>query len=201
MKLYFQNAYLGDIDNQFFDQPQVHGLFRARPEAEGFQRFFAWMVDEDSFSKESHCSLTSCSMSPTTLLRQKQVGEIARDMVLHGQSRKERSMSYRRDNEGQRAWQAWVHQHREALLQCSLPEFIFSDEPRWLRFVGHHGWDQESGWNITMLSPDQSSALYDLLTSEYGSDEYRHLLRTLDESRRKSRRPDDAHRNGPDHMV
>ena len=108
-------------------------------------------------------------------------------------------MSYRRNGEGQRAWQAWVDQHRDTLLRCSLPEFVFADEPRWLRFVEHDGWDQESGWSITMLSPDQASALHDLLTSEHGSGEYRHLLRALDESRRKSRRPDDADRGGQDH--
>jgi hypothetical protein len=120
-------------------------------------------------------------------------------MVVSGSSREERSMSYRRDSEGQRAWRVWVDQHRDALLRCSLPEFVFSDEPRWFRFVEHDGWDQESGWRVTMLSPDQASALYDFLTSEYGSVEYRHLLRILDESRRKAHRPDDADHDGPDH--
>jgi hypothetical protein len=98
----------------------------------------------------------------------------------------ERSMGYRRDSEGQREWQAWVDQHREALLRCSLPEFIFSSDARWFRFVEHDGWDHETGWSVAILSPDQASALYDLLVSEYGSEEYRGLLRNLDESRRKT---------------
>ena len=108
-------------------------------------------------------------------------------------------MSFRRDSEGQRAWQVWVAQHRDVLLKCSLPEFVFSDQPRWFRFVEHDGWDQESGWRVTMLSPVQASAFYDFLTSEHGSGEYRHLLRILDESRRKPRRPDDAELDGSDH--
>lgn len=104
-------------------------------------------------------------------------------------------MSYRRDSGGQRAWHVWVDQHRNALLRCSLPDFVFSDEPRWFRFVEHDGWDQESGWSVTMLSPDQASALYDFLTSECGSGEYRDLLRILEESRR----PDAADPGGPYH--
>jgi hypothetical protein len=95
-------------------------------------------------------------------------------------------MGYRRDSDGQRAWQAWIDQHRNDLLRCSLPEFVFSDDQRWFRFVEHDGWDQETGWNVTMLSPDQASALYDFLMSEYGSDEYRLLLQNLDEFRRKT---------------
>jgi hypothetical protein len=108
-------------------------------------------------------------------------------------------MSYRRDTEGRRAWRLWVDQHRDSLLRCSLPEFIFSDEPRWFRFVEHDGWDQESGWGISMLSPDQASALHDFLAGEYGSGEYRHLLRLLDESRRMTRPPGDADPSGTDH--
>jgi hypothetical protein len=94
-------------------------------------------------------------------------------------------MGYRRDSEGQRAWQVWLEQHRGTLLKCSLPEFVFSDGHRWFRFVEHDGRDQESGWSVTMLLPDQASALHDFLVSEYGSDEYRPLLRNLDESRRR----------------
>jgi hypothetical protein len=107
-------------------------------------------------------------------------------------------MSYRRDSEGRRAWQLWVNRHRDTLLRCSLPESIFSDETRWFRFVEHDGWDQESGWGVSMLSPDQASALQDFLTSEYGGGEYRHLLRLLDQSHRKPRPPGDADRGGRD---
>jgi len=106
-------------------------------------------------------------------------------------------MSFRRKSEAQRAWQVWVDQHRATLLKCSLPEFVFSDEPRWFRFVEHDGWDQESCWSITMLSPDQASALHDLLANEYRSVEYRRLLRALHEARRKSRRVDDSDHDEP----
>ena len=108
-------------------------------------------------------------------------------------------MSYRHDTGGRRAWRLWVDQHRDTLLKCSLPEFIFSGEPRWFQFVEHDGWDQESGWSVTMLSPNQASALYDFITGQYRSGEYRHLLRLLDESRRRTRPPGDANLNKSDY--
>jgi hypothetical protein len=101
-------------------------------------------------------------------------------------------VSYRHDGESRRAWRLWVDQHRDSLLDCSLPEFIFSDEMRWFRFVEDGGWDQESGWRISMLSPDQASACHDFLMREYGGDEYQLLLRLLDQSRRRPHRPADA---------
>ena len=99
------------------------------------------------------------------------------------------TQGYRRDSEGQRGWRVWVDRHRDTLLRCSLPEFILSDKWRWFRFVEHDGWDQETGWSVKWLSPDQSSALHDFLMSEYGRDEYRHLVGKLDESRRKPSPP------------
>lgn len=98
-------------------------------------------------------------------------------------------MGYRHNSQGRRAWQLWVDQHRDNLLKCTLPEFIFSNEPGWFRFLEHDGWDHESGWSVSMLAPEQASALHELLIREYGIGEYRHLLRLLDESRHRIRPP------------
>ena len=52
MKLLFQKTCLGEIDDLFFDQPEVHGSFRPASGIDDFQRLFRWMVDEDNSSKE-----------------------------------------------------------------------------------------------------------------------------------------------------
>ena len=95
-------------------------------------------------------------------------------------------MGYRRDGESKRAWQLWIDQHRDALVRCSLPEFIFSDKLTWFRFLEHGGWHPQPHWAVGMLSPHHAAALHDLIQSEYGSEEYRYLLQNLDEVRRKA---------------
>lgn len=76
-------------------------------------------------------------------------------------------MSYRRDSEGQRAWQEWVDQHRDTLVGCSLPEFVFSDKLTWLRFLEHGGWHPQPGWAVGMLSPQQARNLYDFILTRH----------------------------------
>jgi hypothetical protein len=94
-------------------------------------------------------------------------------------------MGYRRHGETRRAWQKWVEEHRDTLVSCSLPEFVYSDDARWFRFVEHGGWDQESGWTVSMLSPHQAATLYDFIESHYGSEDCRWVLKSLDEVCRK----------------
>jgi hypothetical protein len=88
-------------------------------------------------------------------------------------------MAVRRDGPRARSWQRWLDQNRDALIRCSLPEFVFSDDSRWLRFIEHGGWDHETGWRVEMLSPDQASALSDFITDQYSNEEYREILRVL----------------------
>jgi hypothetical protein len=89
-------------------------------------------------------------------------------------------MAFRRDSQRARSWQRWLDQHQDTLIRCSLPEFLVSDELRWFRFIGHDGWDQETGWKVEVLAPEQAAALSDPIMSEYGCQEYRGLLRVLD---------------------
>ena len=88
-------------------------------------------------------------------------------------------MTYRRDSERQRSWRVWIDLHRDTLVRCNLPEFVFSEEERWFRFLEHDGWDQETGWKIEMLPPAGAAAFYDLLLSEHDDDQYPALLRNL----------------------
>ena len=94
-------------------------------------------------------------------------------------------MGFRRESEDRRAWQKWVDQHRDILVRCSLPEFVFSDKMTWLRFLEHGGWHPQPGWAVGMLSQHQAGTLYDFIQSQYGTDEYRLLLRNLDDARLK----------------
>lgn len=94
-------------------------------------------------------------------------------------------MSYRRDSEGQRAWQEWIDEHRETIVRCSLPEFVFADRLTWLRFLEHGGWHPQPRWGVGMLSSHQAAALYKFIESQYGSNEYRSLLKNLEAARRK----------------
>jgi len=52
MRLIFQSSCLGEIEDLFFDQPEVHGMFKPSAGIEEFQQLFAWMVDEDNSSEE-----------------------------------------------------------------------------------------------------------------------------------------------------
>jgi hypothetical protein len=94
-------------------------------------------------------------------------------------------MSFRRDSENLRAWHRWVTRHQDTLIRCRLPDFLYSDRLRWFRFLEHGGWDHESSWGIRMLSPLEAAVLSDFVVSEYSSEDYRLLLRNLDDVIRK----------------
>jgi hypothetical protein len=102
-----------------------------------------------------------------------------------GDHESETIVGYRRDSEGQRAWQEWVDQHSDTFVRCSLPEFVFSDKLTWLRFLEHGGWHPQPRWGVGMLYPHQAATLYEFIESQYSTDKYRSLLRNLEEARRK----------------
>jgi Protein of unknown function (DUF433) len=79
-----------------------------------------------------------------------------------------------------------IDRHRDDLVRCSLPEFVFSDKLTWFRFLEHGGWHPQPHWTVGMLSPNHAAALNDFIRSEYGPDEYRHLLRNLEDIRPKA---------------
>ena len=94
-------------------------------------------------------------------------------------------MGFRRDSEDERAWQKWVDQHRETLVTCCMPDFILSDRLTWLRFLENGGWHHQPRWGVWMLSPHQAETLHEFVERQYGAEEYRPLLRNLDDARRK----------------
>jgi hypothetical protein len=88
-------------------------------------------------------------------------------------------VAFRRDGKAARGWDEWLDRHRDALVRCGIPEFLYGEERRWLRFLEEDGWDGETGWQVEMLAPQQAVHLKDFIIREYGPDSYRGLLRAL----------------------
>ena len=44
-------------------------------------------------------------------------------------------MPFRRDNSRHHAWKKWVADQRDHLLAAGVPDWILTDELRWLRFL------------------------------------------------------------------
>ena len=89
-------------------------------------------------------------------------------------------MAFRRDTQAARSWSLWLDRHRDTLVRCGLPHFVYADEPRWFRFLGHDGWDAETGWRVEMLTPDQAARLHEFVVQEHGREPHRGLCRTLE---------------------
>jgi hypothetical protein len=96
-------------------------------------------------------------------------------------------MSFQRDSTGARRWQHWLARHRAALVAAGLPDWVYANEARWQRFLGEGGLEEESGWQVEMLSPLQKNRLRAFLVREYGPEVIACCLRSLDnESRERS---------------
>ncbi len=90
-------------------------------------------------------------------------------------------MGFRRNSESHRAWHKWIDQHRDSLIRCGLPGFVYADRLTWLRFLEHGGWHHGLAWSITLLSSPEAAALSDFILSEYGREAYRYLLQNLND--------------------
>jgi hypothetical protein len=88
-------------------------------------------------------------------------------------------VAFRRDGQSARSWSVWLDRHRDALVRCGIPDFLYAGERRWVRLLEHDGWDAETGWRVEMLAPQQAGYLQELIIREYGADSYRGLLRAL----------------------
>ncbi len=88
-------------------------------------------------------------------------------------------MPFRRDGAKASKWKHWLATHRDTLVRCGLPDYVLRDELHWYLFLEQGGWEQESGWNVQMLTRDQARTLRDFLAAEYGSDAYPSTLRAV----------------------
>ena len=89
-------------------------------------------------------------------------------------------MSFRRSSEEPRRWQQWLARHRDALTSAGLPDWVYADELRWVRFLEEGGLDWESGWRVEMLSAPQAQSFQSFVLQEYGEEQYRCCLRALE---------------------
>jgi hypothetical protein len=89
-------------------------------------------------------------------------------------------MSFRRDGEAARSWAVWLDKHRDDLVDCGVPDFVYADRPRWLRLLEEDGWDPVTGWKVEMLPAHQAALLHSFIIREYGRDRYRGLIRALE---------------------
>jgi hypothetical protein len=89
-------------------------------------------------------------------------------------------MSFRRDGEAARSWGAWLDKHRNDLVKCGVPDFLYAERLRWLGLLEEDGWDPVTGWKVDMLGAHQAALLHSFLVCEYGADRYRGLIRALE---------------------
>ena len=60
-----------------------------------------------------------------------------------------------------------------------MPQEIYQDELRWIRFL-EEGADYEKDWYPQYLKKDEAKTLHTFLVEQYGNEEYRGLLRELE---------------------
>jgi hypothetical protein len=75
-------------------------------------------------------------------------------------------------------WRMWMRKHRSTLVACGLPESVLRDKARWYNFLDH-GYCQETGWRLGMLSTLAARTLYGLLIVECGDSVRGWLLQEL----------------------
>jgi hypothetical protein len=51
---------------------------------------------------------------------------------------------------------------------------------RWLRFLEEGGLDKESGWRVEVLSPEQAERFRGFRVKEFGPEQYRCCLQSLE---------------------
>jgi hypothetical protein len=78
-------------------------------------------------------------------------------------------MGFRKDKSRFLEWTKWLGRHRDELISCGLPDFLYADENRWFRFIGH-GIDGETGWQPEALPSPQLRLLRSFLSREYPLD-------------------------------
>ena len=88
-------------------------------------------------------------------------------------------MPFRRDSSRHFAWKKWAADHREDLLAAGVPDWILTDELKWLRFL-EEGYDHESGWSPRMLDLDKARNLHAFIRREYGDQRYRGALHDIE---------------------
>lgn len=89
-------------------------------------------------------------------------------------------MSFRREKERPRRWQQRRARLRDELVATGMPEWVYADESRWAHFLQEGGLDWDTGWCVEMLPRLNAERLRALVVREYGPDQHRCCLRSLE---------------------
>ncbi len=78
-------------------------------------------------------------------------------------------MSFRRNSEPTRRWKEWRTKHAIEVAACGLPDAVYRDARSWENFLFDGFLPDEgmwNGWNVTMLSMEQTRRFLDFLSRE-----------------------------------
>ena len=89
------------------------------------------------------------------------------------------SMSFRRNSSQSHEWKKWVAANGSELLAAGVPDWLFTDELRWIGFL-EEGCDLVTGWSPSVLDPQNARALHSFIQSEYGDQDYRGTLHDIE---------------------
>ena len=88
-------------------------------------------------------------------------------------------MSFRHDGKKSHEWQQWCEQHRDELVRTGVPDSVLQTKFHWIRFL-EESYDQWTGWSPDSLSPDRTRALHAFVLREYGNEQYRAFLKSIE---------------------
>ncbi|MBY0233286.1 MAG: hypothetical protein K2W96_28735 [Gemmataceae bacterium] len=78
-------------------------------------------------------------------------------------------MSFRRSDDNGISGSRWRVEHRSLLERCGIPSPIAASDRRWVHAL-LHGYDPETGWQATWLSPQQAGMLLPALEADPDAD-------------------------------
>lgn len=90
-------------------------------------------------------------------------------------------MAYKRTGLSTLKWKRWVAEHRQELINSGVPQDIYRDQARWLRFLAEGG-DCEKQWSLEMLRVGEAKVLHTLLESNREEFDVSSLLHELQAS-------------------
>lgn len=86
-------------------------------------------------------------------------------------------MAFRQHNKD--AETAWRKRQRDEFLRNGIPDFVVDDARRW-KYVLLHGYDFQSGWDVSRLTKEQATNLLASLRQQYTNPTGLDLLRDLE---------------------
>lgn len=90
-------------------------------------------------------------------------------------------MAHKRNGRSTLKWKRWVAENRQELINSGVPEDIYRNQARWLRFLAE-GIDYEKQWSLEMLRVEEAKVLHALLEANREEFDVSSLLHELEAS-------------------